>query len=138
MFSTKDREQILDDVIRADLHAYIGGIVANHDGTLLKAGSVSDHIHLLIAHPRKFAPADLVQDMKTGSSKWIKTRGVRYRSFYWQSGYGMFSVSPSDRHAVESYLERQADHHRTVSFQDEYRRLLRTHDIEWNEDYVWD
>ena len=138
VFSTKNREPILDDSLRIDLHAYIGGIVANHDGALLKAGSVADHVHLLISHPRTFAPAELVQDIKTGSSKWIKTRGPLHRTFHWQAGYGIFSVSTSHRPAVESYLEGQAEHHRTISFQDEYRSLLRKHDIEWNEDYVWD
>jgi putative transposase len=138
VFSTKNREPILDDAIRTDLHAYIGGIVAHHHGTLLKAGSVCDHVHLLLAHPRTFTPAELIQDMKTGSSKWIKTRENRYRMFHWQAGYGIFSVSASHRPAIESYLERQAEHHRTISFQDEYRSLLRKHGIEWNEDYVWD
>jgi putative transposase len=108
-----------------------------HDGALLKAGSVADHIHKLISHPRTFAPADIIQHVKTGSSKWIKSRGNRYRMFHWQAGYGV-SVSASHRPAVESYLECQVEHHRTISFQDEYRSLLRKHDIEWNEDYVWD
>ena len=138
VFSTKTREPLLDDEIRADLHAYVGGIVTNHDGTLLKAGSVSDHIHLLLAHPRNSSPAQLVQEVKTGSSKWIKTRGVRYRSFYWQNGYGIFSVSPTHRRAAESYLENQAEHHKAVSFQDEYRDLLGQYGIEYDERYVWD
>lgn len=138
VFSTKNREPVLDDAVRIDLHAYIGGIVAHHAGSLLSAGSVADHIHLLLAHPRTSAPAELIQDIKTGSSKWIKTRGNRYQLFHWQSGYGIFSVSTSHRAAVESYLARQAEHHRTISFQDEYRNLLRDHGIEWNEAYVWD
>src|SRR5215216_145430 len=104
VFSTKNREAFLELSIRDELHAYIGGIVAHHDGLLLEAGSVSDHIHLLLAHPRTRAPADLIQEIKTGSSKWLKTRGRRYASFHWQNGYGIFSVSPSHRPAVEAYL----------------------------------
>jgi len=138
VFSTKNREPVIEPDIRSDLHAYVGGIVAHHHGTLLRAGSVADHMHLLLAHPRTSAAADLIQDIKTGSSKWIKTRANRYRVFHWQAGYGIFSVSASHRPAVETYIERQAEHHRTISFQDEYRTLLRDHGIEWNESYVWD
>ena len=138
VFSTKDREPVLEDTIRVDLHNYIGGIVKNLDGDLLKAGSVADHIHLLVAHPRTCAPSDLIQEIKTGSSKWLKTCGPRYLGFHWQSGYGIFSLSPSHRSAVETYLESQPEHHRKVSFQGEYRKLLRKYGIEYDERYVWD
>ena len=138
VFSTKHRERVLADDIRDELHAYIGGIVEQHKGTLLKAGSVEDHIHLLIAHPRTISPSDLVQEIKTGSSKWLKTKGARYANFHWQSGYGMFSLSVSHRPALEQYIGNQADHHRTFTFQEEYRRLLEKNDIAFDERYVWD
>ena len=138
VFSTKHREPVLEDTIHDELHAYTGGIIANLNGRLLKAGSVADHIHLLIAHPRTCSPADLVLDIKIGSSKWLKTRGPRYGDFHWQNGYGIFSVSPSGRPTIESYLEGQAEHHRKIAFQDEYRALLRKHGIEFDERYVWD
>ena len=112
VFSTKNREPFLEESIHVELHAYIGGIIANLDGILLKAGSVADHIHLLIALPRTCAPAHLLKEVKTGSSKWLKTRGPRYASFHWQTGYGIFSVSPSHQTAVQSYLARQFEHHR--------------------------
>ncbi|MBI5768350.1 MAG: IS200/IS605 family transposase [Verrucomicrobia bacterium] len=138
VFSTKNREPTLDDTIRRELHDYIGGIVKAHDSALLKAGSVTDHIHLLIALPRTHAPADLIQAIKTGSSKWLKTCGTRFRAFHWQSGYGIFSVSPAHRVALETYIAGQAEHHRTITFQDEYRKLLRKYGIEFDERYVWD
>jgi putative transposase len=138
VFSTKNREPALADAVHTELHAYIGGIIAHHHGTLLKAGSVSDHMHLLIAHPRTSAPAELIQDIKTGSSKWIKSRGARYNQFHWQAGYGIFSVSASHRPDIASYFENQAEHHRRVSFQDEYRTMLRQYGIEYDERYVWD
>ncbi len=128
----------LDDAIRDELHAYIGGIVQNLHGTLLKAGFVADHIHLLIAHPRTCAPSDLVKEIKTGSSKWLKTRGARYADFHWQAGYGFFSISPAHRPALEQYIANQAEHHRKVTFQEEYRRLLNKYGIEFDEQYVWD
>jgi len=138
VFSTKNRGPWLTDDIRDELHAYIGGIVENQKGALLKAGSVADHIHLLIAHPRTCAPSELVQEIKTGSSKWLKTKCSRNADFHWQSGYGIFSISPTHRPAVETYLANQAEHHCKVAFQEEYRRLLNKYGIQFNERYVWD
>ncbi len=138
VFSTKNREAVLADDIRDELHAYCGGIVANQQGTLLKAGSVADHIHLLIAMPRTCAPADLVLAIKTGTSKWLKTKGLRYARFHWQSGYGIFSLSPSHRAAHAKYIGEQAEHHRTMTFQEEYRRWLKKYDVAYDERYVWD
>lgn len=138
VFSTKNREALLADDIRDELHAYIGGIVESQKGSLLKAGSVEDHIHLLMAHPRTSAPSDLVQEIKTGSSKWLKSKGARYAHFHWQSGYGIFSISPIHRAALEDYIGNQAEHHRIGTFQEEYRRLLQKYGIEYDERYVWD
>ena len=138
VFSTKNREAFLTDNIRDDLHAYIGGIVANQKGTLLKAGSVADHIHLLLFHPRTYSPSDMVQEVKTGSSKWLKTKAVRNANFHWQSGYGIFSISPAHRPALERYISSQAEHHLKVTFQDEFRRLLKKYGVQCDERYVWD
>jgi REP element-mobilizing transposase RayT len=138
VFSTKNREALLGDDIREELHAYIGGIADHLKGTLLKAGSVADHIHLLIAHPRICAPSELEQEIKTGSSRWLKTKGSRYANFHWQGGYGIFSISPSHRPALEVYIGNQAEHHRLETFQDEYRRLLQKFEIQFDERYVWD
>ena len=138
VFSTKDRERTLPDEIRDELHAYIGGIVADCGGSLLCAGSVADHIHLLIAMPRTHAPADLVREIKVGSSRWIKERDRRLANFHWQGGYGIFSISPSHRDALEKYFANQAEHHRVTTFQEEYRKLLTRYGIQWDERYVWD
>ena len=138
VFSTNNRETLLADDFRDPLHAVIGGIVRDHDGTLLCAGSVADHIHLLIAHPRTMAPADLIRNIKTGSSNWVNNRTVIPGGFHWQAGYGMFSISPSHRAEVEKYIASQPEHHKKVTFQDEYRRLLKKYGIEYDEKYVWD
>ncbi len=138
VFSTKDREPWLTDAIRDELHAYIGGIVASTVGVLLRAGSVTDHIHLLISHPRTMSPADLVKEIKIGSSKWLKQRDKHFSGFHWQSGYGIFSISPSDRAALEKYIAGQAEHHRKATFKEEYRRLLTKYGVAWDEKYVWD
>ncbi len=99
---------------------------------------MADHVHLLIAHPRTCSPADLVLEIKTGTSKWIKTKAPRYADFHWQTGYGVFSISPSHRPALEQYIANQAEHHRKVTFQEEYRRLLTKYAIPFDERYVWD
>ena len=138
VFSTKNRVPILADDIRDELHAYTGGILANLNGSLLHAGSVEDHIHLLVAQPRTSSPAQLIEDIKTGTSKWIKTKGKQYANFHWQGGYGIFSISPAHRGAVERYLDGQKEHHHRISFQDEFRKLLAKYAIEFDERYVWD
>jgi REP element-mobilizing transposase RayT len=137
VFSTKNREPLLADDFRDEMHAVIGGIVREHEGTLLFAGSVADHIHLLLAHPRTIAPADLIRIL-AGSSNWVNKRVVIPGGFHWQLGYGMFSISPSHRAEVEQYIASQSEHHRKVTFQDEYRRLLAKYGIEYDEKYLWD
>src|SRR5439155_29348 len=124
VFSTHNRNRLIDHVIRDDLHAYIGGIMENLKGTLLAAGSTENHIHLLVAQPRTASPSAVVEAIKTGSTKWLKSKSPRYREFHWQGGYGAFSISPSHRPALEKYIAAQREHHRHVSFQEEYRRLL--------------
>lgn len=138
MFSTRNREPNLSDAFRSDLHSYIGGIVRELDGTLLCAGSVSDHIHLLVAHPRTCSPSELVKNIKTGSTLWMKDGHFVPLAFHWQAGYGMFSISTSHREAVEKYIGEQAEHHKRVTFQDEYRNLLKKYGIDYDEKYLWE
>jgi putative transposase len=138
VFSTKNRAPLLHDNFRDELHAFIGGIVENRDGTLLIAGSVTDHIHLFLAHPRAISPADLVRDIKAVSSKWVKDNDPANRDFAWQTGYGMFSASPSHSAAITKYIAGQPKHHLTETFQDEYRRILHKYGIEYDERYLWD
>ncbi len=101
-------------------------------------GGVSDHVHVVTTLPRTLSQAELIEQIKKPSSKWIKAFGARYRGFSWQRGYAAFSVSPSHLEAVLQYVQRQEEHHRTHTFQDEYRELLRRHNIEFDEQYVWD
>lgn len=82
--------------------------------------------------------AKIVEEIKTSSSKWIKTQDRALINFHWQSGYGAFSVSPADVQAVAEYIAQQEAHHRAVTFQEEYRRLLESHGIEFDERYLWD
>ena len=136
VFSTKNRAPLITDDWRDDLHAYIGGIAKHRNGELLAAGSVEDHVHLLIRFPATIAVADLVRDIKTNSSGWRHDLGDR--GFGWQNEYGGFTVSPSVVPDVVKYLARQREHHQKQSFQDEFLELLRRHEVEYHERYLWD
>ncbi len=138
VFSTKERAPFLQDAWRDDLHGYIGGIVRRCGADLLAANSVTDHIHLFFPLPRTISAADLVKEIKTGATKWIHQKDPLLAAFHWQAGYGIFSVSHSHKEAVIQYIARQQEHHRDVSFQDEYRHLLEKHAIQYDERYVWD
>ena len=138
VFSTKNREALLTTEIREELHGYLSGIIENQGGSLIKAGSVEDHIQLLLVHPRTCSPADLVKEIKVGSNMWLKDKGPQWKAFQWQSGYGIFSISPSHKEALIEYIANQEEHHRKVTFQEEYRRLLGKYGVQYDERYVWD
>jgi len=138
VFSTKNREPWITDVIREELHGYIGGIIREMKGALLKAGSVEDHIHLLIVHPRTASPAQLMEEIKTSTTKWLKKNRKELSIFRWQNGYGAFSVSSTHRISVERYIARQLEHHKGITFMEEYRELLKNNDIQFDERYAWE
>ena len=97
-----------------------------------------DHVHLLISLPRTITVADTVRVTKANSSRWIHDEFAKLGKFQWQQGYGAFAVSYSSVDTVTAYLARQPEHHKNATFQDEFRELLRRHEIEWDERYVWD
>jgi putative transposase len=138
VFSTKNRHPWLREEVRDELHRYLGGVLNNLDCPSVIVGGVDDHVHVLCRFSRTRSIAEVVEALKTSSSKWIKTKGREFAGFHWQSGYGVFSVSPSDAEAVIAYIGRQAEHHRKVSFQDEYRQFLERHKVAYDERYVWD
>ena len=138
IFSTKEREPWLDSNVRPRMHAYLATICRDLGSKFVHVGGVSDHVHIVTNLPRTVSIAEFVEQIKKTSSKWIKTLDVRYRGFLWQRGYGAFSVSPSQLQAVLSYIDTQQEHHRTRSFQEEYRDLLRKHGVDFDERYVWD
>jgi REP element-mobilizing transposase RayT len=138
IFSTKDRAAVLAPGVRPDLRAYFVGILANLECPCLEVGCVADHVHMLFALHRTRSTADVVEEVKKGSSKWLKTRAAALRNFHWQNGYGAFSVSPSSESRVIEYIRGQEEHHRRTTFQDEYRTFLRRHGVAFDERYVWD
>jgi REP element-mobilizing transposase RayT len=139
VFSTKDRRPFLrDKALRAELHRYLGGILANLQCQPIIVGGVEDHVHLLCALSRTVEAAAMVKEVKRGSSVWIKTRGPDLQDYAWQNGYGVFSIAFSQIEAVRRYIAGQEEHHRKVSFQEEYRELLRRYGMDFDERYVWD
>jgi REP element-mobilizing transposase RayT len=101
-------------------------------------GGVADHVHVVTTLPRTLTQASMIEKVKKTSSKWIKSLGREYEGFYWQRGYGAFSVSPSQLDAVLEYVQGQEEHHRSRSFQEEYREFLHKHEVEFDERYAWD
>jgi REP element-mobilizing transposase RayT len=138
VFSTKDREPFLTPAIRPSLHAYLAEVARNAGCGCYRVGGVFDHVHLAITLSRTICVATLVETVKTSSSKWIKPQSPSLGGFAWQRGYGVFSVAPSDRDALCSYIDNQEEHHRRQSFQDEYRTFLMKYGVTYDERYVWD
>jgi putative transposase len=138
IFSTQHREPLLVPSVRGPLRAYLATVLKNQDCPALKIGGTSDHAHLLFRLSKNLALADVVEKVKTSSSRWIKTQAGTLLSFYWQNGYGGFSVSPAEVDSVAAYIEGQEEHRRRVSFQDEYRRFMKEYGVEYDERYVWD
>ncbi len=137
-FSTKSRYPFIDKQIQEELFAYLAGICHNMDSFPLKVGGYLDHVHILCNLSRKKALMDLLEELKSNSSKWIKTKGENYKGFYWQNGYGCFSVNPSEVDVVINYIEGQEAHHKIKTFQEEYRAFLKKYNVEYDERYVWD
>ena len=139
VFSTKERRPLLrDKALREELHHYLGGILSNLDCQPVIVGGVEDHVHLLCALSRTCDSAEMVKEVKRGSSIWLKTKGSDFGDFAWQNGYGIFSIGFSQIGAARDYIAGQEEHHRKISFQDEFRQLLRRYEIEFDERYVWD
>ena len=139
VFSTKDRRPLLRDrVLRDEMQHYLGGILTNLDCLPIIVGGVEDHVHLLCALSRTCEAAEMVKEVKRGSSLWVKTKSRDLQDFAWQRGYGIFSIGFSQIESVRAYIAKQEEHHRKVTFQDEFRRLLRHYEIEFDERYVWD
>ena len=138
IFSTKNRQPFLDEKIRPRVYGYLATIARSIDSPFVVVGGVADHVHILFDMGKMHAPVEFVERVKRESSKFVKTLGPRYGRFYWQRGYGMFSVSPTHLADVEEYVRTQETHHEKKTFQEEYREFLDRYGIEYDERYVWD
>jgi len=136
VFSTKHRQPFIVSDKQNDMFSYLAGTLNGLDCPAILVGGMPDHIHALFVLSRTLSVCKVVEELKKESSKWAKER--IHPGFYWQTGYGAFSVSPSRVEKVKQYITTQEEHHRTSTFQDEFRALLRKHGIAWDERYVWD
>ncbi|HOS65768.1 MAG TPA: IS200/IS605 family transposase [Candidatus Latescibacteria bacterium] len=138
VFSTQNREPVLNSGVRNGLFPYCAAVLNENGCSALAVGGVEDHMHLLFALGRTATVCKVVEMVKTSSSKWVKRQGEELAAFYWQGGYGAFSVSPTHAQTVVRYIARQEIHHRTRSFQDEFRGLLRRYSLDFEEERVWE
>lgn len=137
-FSTKNRENFIPEDIQERLFDYLGGTCKGLDCNPIKVGGYRDHVHILCTLSRNISQARLLEEVKKESSKWIKTLGDKYKNFYWQRGYGIFSVNPTEIEVVINYIKTQEEHHKTKTFKDEFRAFLKKYNVEYDERYVWD
>ena len=137
IFSTKNREHFIRADLEDELFHYIGGVIKGEGGYLYAIGGMPDHVHILCSLPVKLAVCDMLRKIKGGSSSWIHKKFPHLSFFQWQGGYGAFSVSHSQYEFVHNYILSQEEHHKTKSFQDEFRALLNKHGIKFDENVIW-
>ncbi|MBX7073448.1 MAG: IS200/IS605 family transposase [Pirellulales bacterium] len=137
VFSTKHRQPVIERNVQPRLFEYIGGVLRNASCRLIAAGGMPDHVHLLTSLSRTITVADAVRLIKANSSRWMHDE-LAVDNFWWQDGYGAFAVSYSNIEQVKAYLANQEAHHRTATYQEEFRDFLRRNELEWDERYVWD
>jgi putative transposase len=138
IFSTKDRAPLIEHAIRERVITYLGGITRELKGVALATNAVADHVHILIHMPADVAAAEIMRVVKTNSSRWIHEQWPSRKSFAWQAGYGAFSVSESNCAAVREYIARQEEHHRRMTFQEEFVAFLKRHHVEYDPKYIWE
>lgn len=138
IFSTKERQPLIHPEIESRLHSYMVGIFKKFDSPVIHMGGTKDHVHVLCSLSKNHSLIKVIENVKKSSSKWVKTIDPKYKKFYWQKGYGAFSVSASTKDAVLKYIENQKEHHKKRTFQEEYREILGKSQIEFDERYIWD
>lgn len=138
IFSTKNRVSLINSTYEKELHKYLGGICNNLGCPPIIIGGYNDHVHILTLLSKQIPLMKLLEELKANSSKWMKTKDESLSNFYWQVGYGAFSVNPAQLNLVIEYIENQHEHHKTVTFQEEFRGFLERYKVEFDERYLWD
>ena len=138
VFSTKDRAPTLDSELKPRLFAYMGGIIRELGGTALLINGPADHVHILMLFPAKIALSEMLGKLKANSSGWVHREFPAKRAFAWQTGFAAFSVSLSQKQAVLDYIAGQEEHHRKLSFKEEFIAFLQKHEVEYDERYIWE
>ena len=138
VFSTKERYPFIDSAIERELFAYIGATIKRCEGVPFLINGTADHIHILSSLPRTMALSKYIEEIKRNSGRWIKTKDADYQKFAWQNGYGAFSVSSSRKESVVRYITGQKEHHKMVTFKEEFITFLEKYNIQYDERYLWD
>ena len=138
VFSTKDRRPMITAALQQRLWPYLGGIARENKMTAIEIGGVQDHIHMVLSLPSSMPIAKALQLIKGGSSKWVHDTFPDQRLFGWQTKYGSFSVSVSQLDKIIAYIRSQPEHHRKMTFQEEFVALLKKHHLQYDERYLWD
>jgi REP element-mobilizing transposase RayT len=136
VFSTKARQGWLRDEVRLRTHEYLGSAIQGEGGVALSVGGTSDHVHILAKLRQDHAVSDVLCKVKSNSSGWIHRTFAELIRFGWQDGYGAFTVSTSQVEKVRRYILDQEEHHRRMSFEEEFASLLQAHGIEYDERYL--
>lgn len=137
VFAVKFRAALIHKEWKEELHKYITGIFQQNNHKMLQINSMPDHIHAFIGMRPHQSISSIVQNVKSESSKWIKDQKFCKQSFNWQEGYGAFSYSKSHVPAVIHYIQNQEIHHRKKTFLDEYRKMLKLFEVEYDEQYIF-
>lgn len=137
IFSTRARERSLPDEIRPALHAYMGGTLKGLGCSPIEINTEPDHSHVLFLLSRTESLSDVAGQLKKSSTDWLREQGAQSAGFYWQSGFGAFSVSQSQVEDVRAYIRNQREHHRVRSFQEELLAFLKAYEVEYDEKYLW-
>ena len=138
VFSTKYRQPLIHPPYEEELHAYLGGVCNELECPVLIVGGYTDHVHILCMLSKKIPLMTLVQKVKASSSKWFKTKDKSLVNFFWQDGYGAFSVNPHEVDVVINYIKNQHKHHSKKDFKQEYRSILKKYNVDYDEAYVWE
>lgn len=137
-FSTKGRHPFIDHTIQERLWQYLGGICKGLECNPIQIGGYKNHVHILCLLSKKITQMKLVEEVKKQSSKWIKTIDINYVNFYWQDGYGIFSVNPSQLETVKQYIKNQEEHHKKHTFKEELLAFLNKYQVKYDERFLWD
>lgn len=138
VFSTKNREHFIEDRFQEELFHYVASVCQTFECSPLKIGGHTDHVHILCMLSKKIALMELIKEIKVHSSKWMKSKDDCLWNFYWQDGYGAFSVNPAEVNKVITYIANQKIHHNGLPFKDEFRAFLKKYNVTYDERYVWD
>jgi len=137
IFSTKNRQPMITPDIRPEVYAYLGGTTKNLGSRCLAAGGTENHVHLLVSQSKNLALSHLMEEIKKGSSRWVKTKADSFADFAWQGGYGAFTVGESQVEALKHYIAGQEERHKKLSFERELMLLLKKYNVQYDERYLW-